>query len=430
MKFFFPDSQDLVDPSFNFTTETRSDKRLRHRDDLYAHEVFPRPPFDGILVSRASVVGTGGESSRYTLAQRHRLLRVGVREFFRLGNRPLETMGDCGAFSYIREMQPPVTVEEVIDFYEHCGVDYGVSVDHVILAFQPDLDNPRSSASVPEEWKERQSITLKLAQDFLKRHRRQRARFKPIGVAQGWSPESYANAVRKLEKMGYRLIGLGGMVPLKSEEIVACLQAIAEVRNPETQFHLFGVTRCEHIGRFEKFGVVSFDSTSPLRQAFKDDRENYYAPDALYSAIRVPQVAGNPKLQRSIVSGEIVQEEARRLEQECLRALLRYDRAGRSTEMLLRLLREYDCVHDGRKDRTEDYRRTLEDRPWKTCPCVICQQLGIHVVIFRGAERNRRRGFHNLFVTYAKLHQRRNVKRQSAAPSYMGPPRCALTRRK
>ena len=40
MKFFFPDSQDQVDPSFNFETEERSELRLRHRDDHYAHEEF------------------------------------------------------------------------------------------------------------------------------------------------------------------------------------------------------------------------------------------------------------------------------------------------------------------------------------------------------------------------------------------------------
>src|SRR5262249_28018160 len=114
MKFFFPDSQDLVDPSFDFVTETRSGQRLRHRDDQYAHEVFQSPPYDGLLVSKAGVDGKGGESGRYTLAQRHRLLRVRVREFFRLGNRPLETMGDWGVFSYIEEDVPPVTVEDVI----------------------------------------------------------------------------------------------------------------------------------------------------------------------------------------------------------------------------------------------------------------------------------------------------------------------------
>ena len=51
MKFFFPDSQDLVDPSFDFEKETRSAQRLRHRDDLYAHEVFSELAYDGVLVA-------------------------------------------------------------------------------------------------------------------------------------------------------------------------------------------------------------------------------------------------------------------------------------------------------------------------------------------------------------------------------------------
>ena len=55
MKFFFPDSQDLVDPSFDFRTETRSDTRVRQRDDQYPHEVFATPPYDGMLVSKAIV---------------------------------------------------------------------------------------------------------------------------------------------------------------------------------------------------------------------------------------------------------------------------------------------------------------------------------------------------------------------------------------
>ena len=49
MKFFFPDSQDQVDPSFDFETEERSELRLRHRDDHYAHEEFENTPFDGTV---------------------------------------------------------------------------------------------------------------------------------------------------------------------------------------------------------------------------------------------------------------------------------------------------------------------------------------------------------------------------------------------
>lgn len=99
MRFYFPDAQDLVDPSFDFDAETRSEHRLRQRDDQYAHEVFAAAPYDGLLVSKAIVEGQAGESGRYTLAQRHRLLREGAHEFFRTGGRPLKIMGDCGAFS-------------------------------------------------------------------------------------------------------------------------------------------------------------------------------------------------------------------------------------------------------------------------------------------------------------------------------------------
>src|SRR6266576_2973741 len=145
MKFFFPDSLDLVDPSFDFETETRSASRVRQRDDVYAHEVFARPPYDGLLVSKAIVDGTAVSNGRYTLPQRHRLLREGVRRFFRLDTTQefsrVETMGDCGAFSYVREEKPPYTVEDVVAFYETCGFDLGVSVDHVILGFDREIDH-------------------------------------------------------------------------------------------------------------------------------------------------------------------------------------------------------------------------------------------------------------------------------------------------
>ena len=84
MKFFFPDSQDLVDPSFDFLTERRSTTRVRHQHDQYPHEVFSTTPYDGLLVSKAIVDGTGTDGGRYTIAQRQRLLREGVRTFFRI----------------------------------------------------------------------------------------------------------------------------------------------------------------------------------------------------------------------------------------------------------------------------------------------------------------------------------------------------------
>jgi hypothetical protein len=412
VKFFFPDSQDQVDPSFDFSTELRSVLRVRQRDDLYAHEALGAAPYDGVLVSKTIVDGTPTVSGRYSLAQRHRLYRVGVHRFFRLTDQPgrrLLTMGDCGAFTYVRDDIPPYSVEDLIDFYEGCGFDFGVSLDHVILGYLGPEADRRNADPAPDEWIQRQSLTLELAADFRARHRSRRCEFTPVGVAQGWSPKSFSRAVRALQRIGYQRIALGGMVPLKTHEILECLKAVSDARRPETEFHLLGVTRCEQVGAFGGYGVTSFDSTSPFRQAFKDDRDNYWTLDSTFTAVRVPQVDGNASMKRLIQAGRVDQKAALRAEQDCLTRLGAFDAGKMGLEDVLAALRAYELLHDPDRDRTEIYRATLEAAPWKSCSCQVCQAVGIHVVLFRGAERNKRRGFHNVFVYRQRLD--REVKR-------------------
>lgn len=410
MKFFFPDSQDLVDPSFDFLTEERAPDRNRQRDDLYAHELFATAPYDGLLVSKAIVDGSVSGAGKYTFAQRHRLLRLGVREFFRLDERKrkprIETMGDCGAFSYVHEEAPPFSVDEVIEFYGACGFDYGLSVDHVILGFFSEEGLLLAGEDiVPNDWVSRQRLTLELAAEFFRKCRALRAPFGRIGVAQGWSPESYARSVTELQRIGYRRIALGGMVPLKTDEIIQVLAAADAVRRRDTEIHLLGVTRTERLDVFARLGVTSFDTTSPLRRAFKDDRDNYHTLEGAYTALRVPQVEGNPKLQRLIRSGVVDQQRARLLEQGCLEGLREFDRGKRSRRSILALLNDYESLfRNGAATHIEAYKKTLSARPWASCPCEICRVLRVEVIIFRGAERNRRRGFHNVWVLNQRLH--------------------------
>lgn len=409
MKFFFPDSHDLVDPSFDFETEERSPSRIRHQHDLYAHEVFSRAPYDGILLSKAIVDGTSQGAGKYTAPQRLRLFRSGIRSFFRLDGTRVETLGDCGAFAYVREPTPPYTVDEVIDFYEKCGFDHGVSVDHVILGFTLDNNESKLASEDLAGFKDRREITLALAADFLKRHKAHRLRFTPVGVAQGWSPRSYAQSVAALQKMGYTRIGVGGLVPLKTNEILAVLAAISGPRKRSTALHLFGVTRIDSLAAFQDAGVTSFDSTSPLLHAFKHDSKNYFTTTTEYAAVRIPQVEGNANLAKRIRAGEIKQEGAQRLERQCLKGVVAYGQTGRGLKPLLAALQEYNHLFDGRKDRTPMYSRTLADKPWNRCKCSVCRSLGVHVVLFRGAERNRRRGFHNLYVIKSRLQKRLNA---------------------
>lgn len=48
---------------------------------------------------------------------------------------------------------------------------------------------------------------------------------------------------------------------------------------------------------------------------------------------------------------------------------------------------------------------SLEDRPWQMCDCTVCQEIGVEVVIFRGNDRNRRRGFHNTYIFYQRFQE-------------------------
>jgi hypothetical protein len=61
----------------------------------------------------------------------------------------------------------------------------------------------------------------------------------------------------------------------------------------------------------------------------------------------------------------------------------------------LKILLERYVEFTGDQDYLSEYERTLEAGPWTECDCRICDGYGIEVAIFRGNNRNRRRGFHN-----------------------------------
>ena len=420
MRFYFPDSQDQVDPNFDFRREEHLPHHVRQRDDRYAHEMLAEPAHDGLLVSMAAVIGMKGVPGRYSSGQRRRLLDYGVHRFFRLDEavKPMDALGDCGAFAYVDDDEPPISVEDAIDFYEECRFDAGISVDHLVPAFQSErtprlLISPELETEI-EQWERRIEITLTNADAFLQRHRARKCRFEPVASAQGWSPSSYARSVQDLQKMGYRRIALGGMVPMKTDQIIESLEAIHDVRRPDTSLHLLGVTRTRELETFQELGVASFDSTSPFRQSFMDATDNYYSWDGdHYVAVRVPPTESNARLQARIRAGQVDHDAARLGERECLRLLRAYGDHEVEVMPVLEALRDYhrlvgepDRKTGVLKDRTDEYARTLSDRPWEACTCGVCAEAGIEVVLFRGTERNKRRGFHNLAVFAADLRDR------------------------
>ena len=398
MRFYFPDSQDLVSPTYDFIHDEYSPLRVRQRDDRYAHEVLSVPAYDGILVSKAIVDGSMKGAGKYSMPQRQRLYRLGVRDFFRLPDT-VHTLGDCGAFNYVNESVPPYSTAEVLDFYQQCGFDAGVSIDHIILGYQ----RPERGLTPSDEWSERRLISLRFAEEFLDEVASRKIDFEPIGAAQGWDPSSYADSVKQLQEMGYQRIALGGMVPLRTPDILDSLVAIDAVRDSDTELHLLGITRFDSIAAFANHGVTSFDSTSSFRQSFMDDRDNYHTLEEPFTAIRVPQVDGNVTLKRAILSGKVSQREAVLAERECLMRLRAFDVGDCSTADALEAVLAYEKIVGVKKSYEKEYKHTLDHAPWRECVCGLCAKDGIEVAIFRGTERNKRRGFHNLSVLAAKM---------------------------
>jgi hypothetical protein len=414
MKFIFADALDMIDPNFDFLADRMSADRETYWGDVYPHEYFPDAPYDGVLISRA-IVGDDRFPGKYQGDLMMRFRRVGAREFMRLKGprfKKMQIFGDCGAFSYVEHSIPPYTPEMMLDFYADGQFTHGCSVDHVIFEFNAEVRGLHGGSSMA---KARFDITLENAAVFLTRSRAMGRRFTPLGVIQGWSPDSMAHAAKRLERMGYRYLAVGGMVPLNARQIHLCLQAIRSRISSKVKLHLLGFAKAEQIHEFTDYGIASFDTTSPLRRAFKDAKANYYHANGggkldYFTAIRIPQATENLRLKRQARTSGSDQEQLTVREQQALRSVRRFDQGKETLPTTLRNVMTYarDFLWDAKKSleanersvlMSEDSaRRTLEHRPWKSCPCKVCRLAGVETIIFRGSNRNKRRGFHNLFV--------------------------------
>jgi hypothetical protein len=415
-RFLWAVSEEYIDPGFDFLRERYRPDRQPQRTDVYPHEFFPRPPYDGLLLSR-SLVGDARHPGKLSREQRERLLREGVVRFLRYdpGRWDGMLLGDSGAFAYRDQPQPPYTVPELVDYYVAAGFTHALSLDHVVLGYDARLDAPPDGVThVPAEWRRRADLTLHLAQEFAQYCRQQQAPFQPIGVVQGWSPGSYRDAARALIGMGYDSLALGSLVPRKVPQLHAILQAVREAAPPPVRLHLLGFMKMAQLAEFLRYEITSFDSTAPMLRAFKDRRHNYLGRERWYTAIRVPQSQRPLRRRTSRSSSLILGANVRTLESRALRALRRYARQPTSLAPVLTALRAYRQVL-GLEGPAARERETLSERPWETCDCRACREAGVEVLIYRGANRNRRRSFHNLEQFYRRLCALRAVPPQPPA---------------
>lgn len=400
--YFFPDWDDYVYEPFQ-AEETDEDRSPENRK--YAHEIFKDdPPYDGLLLSLDQLRTKKGplnyldenDSSNFRD-------KMGVP-------KRLLLFGDCGAFSYIKDPKPPLSCEEAASLYDQFGFDLGTSVDHI----------PISSISEGKQ-RYRMNLTAEYAEEFLKIHGDEQYQFVPIGSVQGIKPKHYAHFASEYVKWGYKHIALGGLVRRQDSEILDIVAAVREELQRYTRgkdeniwVHLFGILRPNLQPIFRHLGVSSFDSASYLRKAWACPSRNYFMDDGKYgkwySSIRVPfstsksmrEVAeSNPKFSNN---GAM-----EKLEKECLTNLKLFDDKKISEQEVLESVNEYSDLLQRKKTYnhfSERHQELLSERPWEKCKCKVCKDAGIDIVVFRGANRNRRRGFHNTWVFYHKILNR------------------------
>jgi len=403
MKYFIPEWDDRVDPKYNFVMDAHS---LEHEEDPVANDAYiwnifglDGVPIDGVLVSRMTIMQN---KTKYK-----RILEEGIHNVLRLP-QSFEIMGDCGAWGYIKEKAPPFKTTEVLDYYVKCGFNYGVSVDHLVV--------PEFKQENEKRW----STTLENAREMFALWRSKdeyMQSIRLIGVAQGWDVESYVRSTRELLKIGYDYIGLGGLARSQtgtnqefgqSKTIYNVVHGVSsEIQKwmkedkKRIDLHLFGVARPELMPELAKYGVSSFDSASFLRKAWLSADKNYYSLDGeFYGAIRIPQTEKSPLVKELPEVDKLTILESRALE-----TVRSYDRGDATLDDTLKAIVDYDKAIGEKRDFESHYRRTLSEMPWKKCSCPICKSVGVEVIIFRGNNRNRRRGFHNTFSFYNRLRQ-------------------------
>src|SRR5215216_4668532 len=123
--------------------------------------------------------------------------------------------------------------------------------------------------------------------------------------------------------------------------------------------------------QLEKYGVTSFDSASYLRKAWLSSDKNYLTVDGkFYGAIRIPQS------DKSLITRNLKDpDKLKLLERQALEKVRGYDEGRCSLQETLNAIISYDKAIGEDREFERYYKQTLEDMPWKKCPCSICKQI-------------------------------------------------------
>ncbi len=410
MKFFVPEWDDKVDANYDFINDNHSGSPSERKSNYIWHIFgWENVPIDGVLISRAKAEDT---KSKY-----QKMREEGFYSYLDLP-KEIETISDCGAFDYREEDEPRYEPKDMMEFYYDIGVTTGVTIDHLITKEDQEDKNYRFN------------ITLENAKkmyDLWVNNDKYYENIRLMGAVQGWDAGSYVKGAKELMDYGFRYIGLGGLVRTSTNRMEKIIRKVGKAvksfersEEEKVDIHLFGFARSQLFDVAARSGITSFDSASMLRRAWLGVQNNYHqSSERQYGGLRVRYTKSVVRsLKKSAKEKKEEDEELSELEklvledeeeakkrikkeeQKTLKLLREYDKGNTDFEDVFSQLKRYEEISGDPEKNLEYYRETLKARPWEKCDCPICNDLGIEVCIFRGNNRNRRRGFHNTNIFY------------------------------
>lgn len=409
---FFPYNGDYINRNYDVENEEHGE----NRENLLAHEVFDDRVYDGLLVAKSHI----SDSKIDVIAE-----NGGLKKYLRIDKskhyHPL--MGDCGAPRYINEKFPTWTVEQLYNYYETLGFDFGIGLDHIITEFNNNIIGSKES-------QRRFGITVENNIELLKMVKERNANFYLMGSVQGWSPYAYKKCVEEYAKAGFKYVALGGMVGAPDNIVGRVLSEINPIiKEANMGIHVLGITRHTLLPIYRKMNVITCDSSTHLIRAVMSPQTAYLSKDDnYYSGLVFPHSKTANRVKRYLKEPEkiktntmmnfvkrksgnkvdIFEGKCRKTEEgvkladaNALKAFRDYDKGLITQSECETLVKQYLRIFDGYDpDLFGNYSKTLREQPWKNCECKMCKESGIDITFLRRSEMGSRRTFHNLWTYY------------------------------
>jgi tRNA-guanine family transglycosylase len=257
-------------------------------------------------------------------------------------------IGDSGAHSYRALDDPPYSCHHLLEFYAQGEFDYGMTLDVVAAPWV------RPGGLSDDELECRLQRTVENAERCLELQARFRYPVELIGVVQGWDPQSYQRCAHDLLQLGFKYLAVAGQrnLTLLKASLLGVLEEIRATKD-SIRLHVLGTGSPKILPFYVAQGISSFDSATWFRQAWLSNAHNYFMVQGTeYCSFRATRVG----------LGEL-------------------DVSG--------------LTWTGNVD----------------CDCKVCLEMGQQVLLYRGRQRNFRRGFHNVYqyVKLLKMHKDHQV---------------------